>query len=299
MWIAEQLLFGLCRALYRTQVAHSSDMKDALHDIDAYDSYRAGEIGRILEMVERLDVPIAGRTVLDLGCNDGAISEEYLRRGAGRVIGVDIDARAIERAGARHSDERLSFVVSTVGGIPLEDRSVETIISYDVFEHIARPDAMLGEMRRILAPGGRVLIGTWGWRHPFAPHLWSVMPVPWAHVVFSERTVLRVCRRVYHSSWYVPNMHDFDDRGERFADKFANERISSDYLNKYLIRDFERAFLNSGFDCEVHAVPFGSAYARWTRPLLAVPWLCEFLAGYVWFVLKKAETPSENLARVS
>lgn len=288
MRIAEQILFQLARFLYRTEVAHSSEMKNALQHIDAYDVYRATEINRILEAVERYRLLIAGRTIVDFGCNDGAISVEYLRRGAARVIGVDIDEHAIQRACALHHEERATFVQSTVSTIPLEDQSVDAVISYDVFEHVSQPTKILKELYRILTPTGQALIGTWSWRHPFAPHLWAVMPVPWAHMFFSEQTLLRVCRRVYHSPWYIPNMHDYDHEGQRLADKYTHESISTDYLNRYLIQDFERAFLASGFIYETHAVPFGSRYARWTRVCLHVPWLREFMAGYVWFVLTKS-----------
>ena len=169
----------------------------------------------------------------------------------------------------------------------MDDESIDVIISYDVFEHVSRPGPILAELRRLLRPGGRILIGTWSWKHPFAPHLWSVMPVPWAHVIFSEKTMLRVCRRVYHSPWYVPDMHDFDEDGSRLPDKFTNDSISTDYLNKYLLTDFEKAFRGAGFECTTHAVPFGSKYARWTSAFLGVPGLREFLSGYVWFVLEK------------
>jgi ubiquinone/menaquinone biosynthesis C-methylase UbiE len=287
MWIAEQILFQLARSLYRTEVAHSSKMKNALRHIDAYGAYRATEINRILEAVERYRIPITGRTIVDFGCNDGAISVEYLCRGAARIIGIDIDERAIQRARALHHEEGLTFVQSTVSTIPLEDQSVDAVISYDVFEHVSQPPTILKELYRILTPRGQVLIGTWSWRHPFAPHLWAVMPVPWAHVFFSEQTILRVCRRVYHSAWYMPIMHDYDQEGQKLADKYTHESISTDYLNKYLIQDFERAFLASGFVYETHPVPFGSRYARWTHVCLRIPWLREFMAGYVWFVLTK------------
>ncbi len=56
---------------------------------------------------------------------------------------------------------------------------VDVVLCYDVFEHVSRPAAVLDECYRILKPGGKMLIGTWGWYHPFAPHLWSTMPVPW------------------------------------------------------------------------------------------------------------------------
>ena len=93
MWLAEQILYHLARALYRTEVAHSSEMKKALKNIDAYDAYRGAEIARIVEAVERYRIPVAGHTIMDFGCNDGAISIEYLRRGATKVIGVDIRER--------------------------------------------------------------------------------------------------------------------------------------------------------------------------------------------------------------
>ncbi|RIK78252.1 MAG: hypothetical protein DCC68_15735 [Planctomycetota bacterium] len=287
MKISERLLYRLVRLFYRTEVAHSPEMKQALQDIESFDAYRGAEIARILEACDRYDIPIAGRRVLDFGCNDGAISPKYLQRGALSVVGVDVDEEAIGRAQANRRDDGLSFVKSNVDGVPLEDESIDTIVSYDVFEHVSEPKAILSELRRILAPSGQILIGTWSWRHPFAPHLWAVMPVPWAHMFFSERTILRVCRRVYHSPWYVPNMHDFDANGERLADKYTNDMISTDYLNKYLIVDFEATFESVGFDCQTHCVPFGSKYARWTGFLLRAPWVREFLSGYVWFVLSK------------
>jgi len=132
-----------------------------------------------------------------------------------------------------------------------------------------------------------VLIGTWSWRHPFAPHLWAVMPVPWAHLLVSERTLLKACRRVYHAPWYSPNRHDFDAAGRRLPDKYTETAISRDYLNHYLISDFEQAFRAAGFSCRTETIPFGSRYARWTRPFTRVPWLREFLSGYVWFILNK------------
>src|SRR5262249_13467991 len=131
--------------LYRTEIAHSSEMKDALRHIDAYDAYRADEINRIVEAVQRYGIPIAGRTIMDFGCNDGAISAEYLRRGAARVVGVDIDEYAIRRARALRRDTRLTFVQSTATKIPVEDESVDNVISYDVFEHVSQPLAVLEE----------------------------------------------------------------------------------------------------------------------------------------------------------
>lgn len=286
-WIAEQVLYGLARTLYRTELAHSDKMKSASTDPNEFRQYRSGEAKRVLEAAARYGVEIAGRDVLDLGCNDGVLTARHQALGPRTLVGVDIDGPAIERARRNFGDQGIDFVVSGVDRIPLADESIDSILCFDVFEHVSRPAEILAECRRVLRPGGKMLIGTWGWKHPYAPHLWATMPVPWAHVVFGERIMLRTCRRVYHAPWYRPTIFDLDPTGQRRSDRYAHDSISPDYLNKYLIRDFERVFAASGMSHEVHLQPFGSKYARWTRLLLSVPGLREYLAGFLWAVLTK------------
>jgi 2-polyprenyl-3-methyl-5-hydroxy-6-metoxy-1,4-benzoquinol methylase len=287
MWISEQILYFLVKCLYRTEIAHSCEMKKALTARDELNTYRSRQHDLIMAAASKYGIDINGKVVLDLGCNEGSITTCYANLGASRVFGVDIDETAIEKAKARYQLPNVSFHASTTRSIPLADASVDVIICYDVFEHVAQPADILKECRRVLAPGGKMLIGTWGWYHPFAPHLWSTMPVPWAHVVFSERTVLRVCRRVYRAPWYVPTMHDMDEKGQKLPDKFLSEHISLDYLNKLLIRDYEWHFRQSGLKYKVNAQPFGSKLAFWTRPFIHAPWVREFLTSYIWVVLEK------------
>lgn len=293
MRIAERILYSLAQRLSPTEVAQTSDMKASIRSPEAYVHYRASLAKQhLLEAAGRYGVSVRGRRVLDFGCFDGAMTATHLEEGAAHVFGVDIDASAVARARSRYTDPRLTFETGTVSTIPLPDSTVDVVLSYDVFEHVSQVPDILGELRRVLTPGGTVLIGTWGWWHPFAPHLFSAMPVPWAHMVFSERTMLAACQRVSLSDWYQPNMHDFDGQGKRRTDQYTHTAISTDYLNKYLIGDFERDFRASGLRHKTHLVPFRSRYARWTRPLLAVPLAREFVAGYVWFVLTKPlETP--------
>lgn len=283
----ELILYGLAKLFYRSELGHDQAMKDALLDKGAYANFRAGKASEIVAVCRRRGVRIDGATILDLGCSDGAITQAYLDQGAARAIGVDIDAGAITLAQERHNDPRLDFRLGSIDHIPLDDASVDSILCYDVFEHVSRPREVLNECYRVLRPGGKLLIFTCGWRHPYAPHLWSTMPVPWAHVFFSERTLLRACRRVYLAPWYRPNMHDLDARGQKRPDRFRSEAISTDYLNKLLLRDFERVFAESGFEVDVQPVPFRSRYAFWTRPLIRVPWIREFVTAAIWAVLTR------------
>lgn len=286
MMLGETILFAAARALYRTEVCQSAEMKSASRDIAAYARYRGSRAGEILTFARTAGVEIAGRRLLDLGCGDGALTREYARRGAVQVTGVDIDERALARAravGGPHVDYR----EGSTDRIPMPDGSVDVIVCYDVFEHLTQPSAILGEARRVLVPGGSMLIGTWGWYHPFAPHLFATMPVPWAHVFFSERTVMRVSRRVYHASWYTPTMYDLNAEGRPRPERFASDSISCDYVNKLLVRDIERSFRASGMSYRLYPRPFGSPLAFWTRPLLRVPFAREFLIGYLWAVLTR------------
>lgn len=281
---AERILVALARWLSRSELAHSAEMKTALRDATKERAYRAQELQRVKDAADRYQVPIAGRVVLDVGCNDGALTAGLPSLGAREVIGVDVDVKAIERAAA-HGTPVVRFLPSAIDRLPLPDASVDTAISYDVFEHVARPAALAHELARVVRHDGSVLIGTWSWCHPYAPHLWSVMPVPWAHLLVSERTLLAACRRVYHAPWYVPDRHDFDSAGQRRADKYTETALDRGYLNQYRIRDFERAFVEAGWSVETHALAFGSI--RWLQPLVNIRPLSDWLSGYVWFVLRR------------
>jgi SAM-dependent methyltransferase len=106
-------------------------------------------------------------TILDVGCGTGTLTVQLARRAPdARVIGLDGDPEILERARAKSqwANVGLELLEAMADEIPLDDASVECCVTTLVLHHLA-PDAKaraLAEMRRVLTPGGRLLIADYG-----------------------------------------------------------------------------------------------------------------------------------------
>jgi len=102
-----------------------------------------------------------GKTVLDLGCGGGFMSEAVAREGA-QVVGVDPSAPAIEAAQDHAQQEglKIDYRVGSGERIPLEDKSADCAVCVDVLEHVENVGTVLDEVRRVLKPGGLFLFDT-------------------------------------------------------------------------------------------------------------------------------------------
>jgi ubiquinone/menaquinone biosynthesis C-methylase UbiE len=99
-----------------------------------------------------------GDRVLDLGCGDGMRTGEIARR-AQAVTGADVAETALRRAQDRHPELDFAWVPSD-GQLPFADNAFQAIWSSEVIEHVADTARWLSEARRVLAPGGRLLLTT-------------------------------------------------------------------------------------------------------------------------------------------
>jgi 2-polyprenyl-3-methyl-5-hydroxy-6-metoxy-1,4-benzoquinol methylase len=99
-----------------------------------------------------------GDRVVDLGCGEGAFTSSIAQAGFA-VVGIEVAQSAIERARTRHPG--LDFRLAPVNGsLPLEDGSFNLVWATEVIEHIADTAPWLSEVRRVLAPRGRLLVTT-------------------------------------------------------------------------------------------------------------------------------------------
>jgi SAM-dependent methyltransferase len=130
---------------------------------------------------------LSAKTVIDFGCGEGADTVEIARRGAAKVIGIDIRQDALEtatgKALAAGVADRCHFATTTT-------EPADIVISVDAFEHFADPAQVLQTMSTLLKPKGEVLI-SFGptWYHPRGGHLFSVFP--WAHILLTEKALIR------------------------------------------------------------------------------------------------------------
>jgi ubiquinone biosynthesis O-methyltransferase len=102
-----------------------------------------------------------GKSVLDLGCGGGFMAEPLARQGA-HVIGVDPSGPAIEAA-KRHAEVNglsIDYRVGTGEQLPVADSAVDIVLCVDVLEHVRDLGAVIGEIRRVLKPGGLFLFDT-------------------------------------------------------------------------------------------------------------------------------------------
>lgn len=101
------------------------------------------------------------RRVLDLGCGGGLIAEQAARKGA-RVTGIDISQAAlgVARRHAAGNCLKIGYLRGATEELPFDENSFDVVIAFDVLEHVSDLSATIGEVSRVLRPGGRFIYDT-------------------------------------------------------------------------------------------------------------------------------------------
>lgn len=96
--------------------------------------------------------------VADVGCGPGVFTR-YLSRHATRVWTADVNFGTVRRVKARQKhDTKVAFIVGEATRLPLRGSCLDTLVFLEVLEHVQDDENALKELRRVLKPGGKLVL---------------------------------------------------------------------------------------------------------------------------------------------
>lgn len=104
----------------------------------------------------------AGRSVLDAGCGEGYGLAILAEAGATRVVGADLDETVITHVRASYATDnaRIEAVACELMSLPIDDASIDLVVSLQVIEHVHDVPGYLASLGRVTRAGGEILIAT-------------------------------------------------------------------------------------------------------------------------------------------
>ena len=105
------------------------------------------------------------RVVADVGCGTGTLTIALAERlPDARVVGVDGDPQVLGLAQAKEGADRIDWVEGLADDLSFDDGEVDALVTTLLFHHLPLDTkrAALAEARRVLRPGGRLVVGDWG-----------------------------------------------------------------------------------------------------------------------------------------
>ena len=227
------------------------------HGAGAYDDISFGLADGIVHAVQAL-APKAGEHILDIGTGTGFASRFIARKGA-RVTGIDIADGMIAQAVALsgHLDPAPSYQVADAEDLPLEDASVDGVISTYGVIFAGDPGRAAAEIARVLKPGGRMVLMTWAPDpESYIPRFFSTIgafsdaPPPasspmlwgdagWVGDLFAP-AITTVCTP-HTTTYFAP---DGDAVWETYYDGFPPVKATADALDPPRRAAFRQAFID-------------------------------------------------------
>jgi ubiquinone/menaquinone biosynthesis C-methylase UbiE len=138
------------------------DALTGVYDVGVRLTMREGRWRRL--MVDEI-ATVDPQVVLDVGCGTGTLTiaaAEELHQA--RVVGLDGDRKVLDLAGRKAGSEHVEWIEGLADQLPFADGEVDGVMTSLVFHHLPLgiKRAALAEMRRVLRPGGRLVVADWG-----------------------------------------------------------------------------------------------------------------------------------------
>jgi len=138
-----------------SKAASPASLPDHIPTGNTYDKYGSTNpvVKRLMagferDMFELLDQAAPG-SILDVGCGEGVLTEQWADHIAGRVVGIDLEDPKLREEWQRRERPNLTFHAGDGHSLPFEDGEFEAATAMEVLEHVPDPAAVLGEMARV------------------------------------------------------------------------------------------------------------------------------------------------------
>jgi ubiquinone/menaquinone biosynthesis C-methylase UbiE len=188
---------------------------------------------------------LAGKTVLDLGCGFGGRTVFYAREcGASTVEGVEIDETMVSRCqgfAEAIGCENVKFRIGFAEHLPYPDGKFDAVVSFDVLEHVEDPVRSLGEIGRVLQPGGVAWLVLPSYLGAASAHLDYLTRIPALHRVFDPDVIIDVVNEFLSADF--ERYHVFQQPPPR---ETPVGRITLPWLNGITYREARAAVADTG-----------------------------------------------------
>lgn len=175
--------------------------------------------GRLLEAIKFVsDKDIKGKNVLDIGCGYGWCELNFLDRGVKKIVGTEVTAKDLNTAKKYVKSSKAEFIVAGATKLPFPDNSFDTVVSWEVIEHIPKntENEMFSEVYRVLKTGGTFYLST-----PYKHILSNMFDPAW---------------------WMIGHRHystnDLKQYGKKNNFKVAEVRVKGKFFQVYGWSDF-------------------------------------------------------------
>lgn len=160
------------------------------HSISGWSAYGLQRRVSVFEGLLDEGLLAPGARVLELGCGAGTYVRLLAKRGY-RVVGLDYSLPSLGRARASDPGEPGRYLAGDAYALPFKAGCFDGVVCIGVLQALERPAAALGEIVRVLAPAGRLLVETLN---------------PWSPPALARRTWRGLKREPSHLHYFAPGL---------------------------------------------------------------------------------------------
>lgn len=186
---------------------------------------------------------IRNKKILDIGCGFGWFELNAEKRGVEKIIGIEFEEKSLETAKKYIQSDKIEFKKGSAIELPFANESFDTIVSWEVIEHIPRgtEDKMFKEVGRILKNGGIFYLST-----PYNSFLSKIFDPAWwliGHRHYSKEKLVDLAKEndfevekiiINGGLWEILGINNlyiakWIFRRRPFFEKFINRKQNDEY----------------------------------------------------------------------